>query len=139
MRPQGNWYLSIGKTIDQHLSRNQHISNISNKANSVGGFLQCNNISSCSMSVKESCYMTMIRSVLEYASPVWSPSTEHNISKLQMVQRRATRFVKKFYRYLSVSIMINQLGWPMFKRRKTKPKLLWFTRSLTTSYLWTVI
>ena len=35
----------------------------------------------------------MIRSVLEYASPVWFPSTEHNISTLEIVQRRAARFV----------------------------------------------
>ena len=35
----------------------------------------------------------MVRSVLEYASPMWSPSTEHNISKLEVVQRRTARFV----------------------------------------------
>ena len=80
----------LGVTIDQHLSQNQHISNISKKTYSVTGFLQR---SSCPISVKESCYMTMISSVVEYASPVWSPSTEHNISKLEMVQRRAARFL----------------------------------------------
>ena len=54
--------------------------------------------------------MTMIRSVVEYALPVWSPSTEHNISKLEMVQRRAARFVMNdFSRYSSVSRMISQL------------------------------
>jgi len=53
--------------------------------------------------------MTMARSVLEYASPMWSLSTEHNISKLEMVQRRAARIVMNdFFRYLSVSRMINQ-------------------------------
>jgi len=36
--------------------------------------------------------MSMVRSVLEYA-PVWSPSIKHYISKLEMVQRRAARFV----------------------------------------------
>ena len=53
----------------------------------------------------------MIRSVVEYASPVWSPSTEHKISKLEMVQRRAARFVMNaFSRSSSVSRMISQLG-----------------------------
>ena len=37
------------------------------------------NISSCLISVKETCYMTMVSSVHEYASPVLFPSTEHNI------------------------------------------------------------
>ena len=68
----------LGVTIDQHLFWNQHNSNISNKTNSVRGFLQ-RNISSCPISIKESCYITMIRSVVDYASPVWSPYTENNI------------------------------------------------------------
>jgi len=53
--------------------------------------------------------MSMVRSVLEYASPVWSPSAENNISKLEMVQRRATRFVlNDFSRYSSVSRVITK-------------------------------
>jgi len=35
----------------------------------------------------------MVRPILEYASPVWSPSTGLNILKLEMVERRAARFV----------------------------------------------
>ena len=66
----------------------------------------------------------MIRSVVQYASPVWSPSTEHNISKLEMVQRRATRFVMNdFSRYSSVSRMISQLGWPMLKQQRDEAKV----------------
>ena len=54
--------------------------------------------------VNETCYMSMVKPILEYASLVWSPSTEHNISKLEMVQRRAARFVlNDFPRYSSVS------------------------------------
>ena len=68
--------------------------------------------------------MPMVRSVLEYASPVWSPSTEHNISKLEMVQRRAARFaLNDFSRYSSVSRMLNQLGWPMLKQRRNEAKV----------------
>jgi len=58
----------------------------------------------------------MIRSIVEYASPMWSPSTEH---KLEMVQRRATIFVMNdFSRYSSVSRMISQLGWPVLKQQR---------------------
>jgi len=61
--------------------------------------------------------MSMVKSVPEYASPVGSPFTEHNISKLEMVQRRAARFVlNDFSRYSSASRMLNQLGWPMLKK-----------------------
>ena len=60
----------LGVTIDQHLSWYQHVSNISNKANSIVGFLQ-RNVSSFPISVKEACYKSMV----EYASP---PSTKLN-------------------------------------------------------------
>jgi len=36
---------------------------------------------------------TLVKSILEYASSVWSPSTEFNIDKLEMTQRRVARFV----------------------------------------------
>ena len=67
----------------------------------------------------------MLKSVLEYAQLVWSPSTEHNISKLEMVQRRAARFVmNNFSRYSSVSRMLNQLGWPMLKQPRNEAKVI---------------
>ena len=50
----------------------------------------------------------MVRSVLEYASPVWSPSTEHNISSL----KKSCKICNS-----SVSRMINQLGWPMLNTK----------------------
>jgi len=67
--------------------------------------------------------MSMVKSVLEYASLVWSPSTKHNISKLEMVHRRAARFVlNDFSRYSSVLRMLNQLGWPILKQRRNEAK-----------------
>ena len=52
------------------------------------------------------------------------PSTEHNISKLETVQRRAARYVMNdFSRYSSVSRMISQLGWPILKQRRDEAKV----------------
>jgi len=68
--------------------------------------------------------MSMVRSVLEYASPVWFPSTKHNISILEMVQRRAERFVLNYFsRYSSVSRILNQLRWPMLKQRRNEAEV----------------
>jgi len=70
--------------------------------------------------------MSTVRSVLEYASPMWSPYIEHNISKLEMGQRRAARFVSDgFSRYSSVSRMLNQLGWPMLKHQRNKVTMMY--------------
>ena len=41
-----------------------------------------------------------------------------------MVQRRAARFVfNDFSRYSSVSRMLNQLGWSMFKQQRNEAKV----------------
>ena len=37
----------------------------------------------------------LVRSQLEYGSVVWSPFTARNITKLERVQRRATKFILK--------------------------------------------
>ena len=52
----------------------------------------------------------IVRSILEYASPVWSPSAKLNILKLEMFQRRAARFVLNDF--FSLQNDIEQLGWP---------------------------
>ena len=40
-------------------------------------------------------YCALVRSQLEYGSVVWSPSPARNITKLEKVQRRATKFILK--------------------------------------------
>jgi len=35
----------------------------------------------------------MIRPILEYASPAWSPHTKRDIEKLEWVQRQSARFI----------------------------------------------
>ena len=79
--------------IDEHLTFNEHIKIITSKANS---FLQ-RNISSCTEMVKEACYKSMIRPILEYASTVWSLYMKKNILMIEAVQRRAARFVTNTY------------------------------------------
>ena len=56
----------LGTTISSHLSWNQHIDNTVKQANSLN-FLR-RNIQDCPPRVKEQCYKSLIRSVMEYAS-----------------------------------------------------------------------
>ena len=83
----------LGVTIDERLSFNEHINRISHRANSIKALLQ-RNIKSCPLKVKDNCYKTMVRPIMEYACTVWSPYTRKNIQGLEAVQRRAARFVK---------------------------------------------
>ena len=55
----------------------------------------------------------MICPIIEYAAIIWSPYTQSLINNLETVQRKAARFVcNNYYRYSSVSEMLQQLGWP---------------------------
>ena len=79
--------------------------------------------------IKELTYNTLVRPQVEYASSVWSPHTKQNISKIEMVQRRTTRWVKNNYSpYESVSSMLDDLSWRSLANRRTDARLIMFYR-----------
>ena len=89
------------------------------KAMRVLGILQ-RNLSSCARSVKEHCYLSLVRPIAEYATVAWSPHTKKGIDCIESVQRRAARFVNNDYsRYSSVSSMLTDLNWPSLQLRRS--------------------
>ena len=89
-------------------------------------FLQ-RNLSQCQRSVKCACYNTYVRPTLEYASSVWSPHLLSDINRIEMVQRRSTRFVyNDFARTSSVTSMLNNLNWPLLQQRRDIAKVIMF-------------
>jgi len=116
----------LGVTITQTLSWHDHIINICNKANSARAFLQ-RNLRNCSPSVKSLAYNTYVKPIVEYASVVWSPYTKADITRIEMVQRRAARFVyNDFSSYSSVTSMLNKLNWESLEQRRTKAIITMF-------------
>ena len=59
----------LGVTIDHKLSWNEHIQRIANKAAQANAFLY-RNLRHCPTNIKCTCYKSMVRSIVEYASPV---------------------------------------------------------------------
>lgn len=109
----------LGVIINHNLSWSDHIVAISNKANSMRAFLQ-RNLRQCSPSTKSLAYLTYVRPIVEYASTVWSPYVKSDIERLEMVQRKAARFVyNNFSTYSSVSSMLSQLNWQSLEERRT--------------------
>ena len=101
----------LGLTIHKSLKWASHINKISNKANSVLGFIKCN-LKHANRDIKELAYTSLVRSILEYSSTVWDPFYHKDIDRLERVQRRAARFVFNDYKPLSsVTSMVSQLGW----------------------------
>ena len=66
----------------------------------------------CPAKLKESAYISLVRSTLEYVASVWDPHLAKDINKLENIQRRSARFVKRDYRTTSsVTQMLQELGW----------------------------
>ena len=78
---------------------------------------------------KTQCFKTLVRPILEYASPAWDPHTANNISSIEKVQRRAARFVTNNYSTTSsTSEMIQNLEWPSLQQRRSDAKLVMMYR-----------
>jgi len=108
-------YLSV--TIDEHLKWTNHVDKIVAKANPTISFLQ-RNLSSYNPSVNKDCYLTMVRPISEYACSAWSPYTQVNINKLEMVQHHAARFITGNYSYQeSVTATLAKLNLPSLAQR----------------------
>ena len=118
----------LGITFTHDLRWNQHVTNICSKANRTLGFLKRNLIISISAkSVKESAYTSLVRPLVEYASPVWDPYNQSDIQKLEMVQRRGARYVNSKHSNLSsVDEMIKELKWRPLEDRRRDTRLTLF-------------
>ena len=93
------------------------------KTNSTLAFLS-RNTSNCPRPVKSYCYETYVRPTLEYASTVWDPTTKHNINKMEMVQRRAARYIHSDWRrHSSPTEMMHQLKRHNLQHRRHTARL----------------
>ena len=113
----------LGVTISSDLKWNNHISNICQRANNTIGFLKRNlNISNSNL--KEKAYMSLVRPTLEYACTTWDPYQQNNRYRLEMVQRRAARYVKnRYHNTSSVNTIIEQLNWTTLEERRRRARL----------------
>ena len=120
----------LGVIITEDLNWTPHVEYITGKANKVLGLLR-RNLIDCPQELKEIAYISMVRSILEYASAVWDPHLAKDKSALERVQRRAARFVKNEYKiydqanneYNSVTNMLNELGWKNLEERRRETRL----------------
>ena len=117
----------LGVTVSDDLEWTKHINAITTKANSKLSFLR-RNLKGCPEKLRETAYFALVRSFLDYSATVWHPHQKYNSDKLEMVQRRAARFVKGRYgMYESVIQMLEELTWvPLSKRRENARLILFY-------------
>ena len=110
----------LGITINSKLTWTDHILHITKRANQSLGFLR-RNLSAAFQSVKEKAYLTYVHPKLEFASTVWNPYQQKDIQAIEMVQRRAVRFITNTYdRYASITTIISQLQLESLQERRSK-------------------
>ena len=56
-------------------------------------FLRCNSVMSFTTDHRKLLYLTFVRLYIGYASEVWAPSTIRTITKIESLQRKATKFI----------------------------------------------
>ena len=89
---QDNPYLGLQFSND--LKWSIHINNVSKKANATLGFLR-RNLGNVPETCRKTTYVTLVRSIMEYGATIWNPYLKGDIDKLERIQNRAIRFVKK--------------------------------------------
>ena len=116
----------LGVTLSENLEWSKHITTTTTKANARLSFIK-RNLKDCPKTLKELAYFSLVRSFTDYCSTVWDPHQKYNYDKLEMVQRRAARFVKsKYKRTESVTAMFNELGWHSLSKRREDARLILF-------------
>ncbi|XP_072042992.1 uncharacterized protein [Amphiura filiformis] len=116
----------LGVEIHEQLSWKPHIEAVASKAGKTLGFIR-RNLGKYSSIIKTQAYTSLVRSQLEYASVVWDPHKQNQIDQLEMIQRRAVRFICGNYsREASVTAMRQDLGIPTLEERCRQARLTMF-------------
>ena len=101
----------LGVTITSDLRWNQHVGNITSKANRTLGFLR-RNLKINYPALKTTAYQALVRPLVKYSSTVWDPHTQRGTHQIEMVQWQVARYVlNRHHNTSSVVDMLGQLGW----------------------------
>ena len=73
----------LGVTIDTKLSWGHHTNAMTKKANNTIAFLR-RNLSSCPRQIRATCYKSLVRPQLEYASTVWDHTNKTTLTQSRL-------------------------------------------------------
>ena len=101
------------------MSWDKQVQKVVTKGNKALGFIR-RKVGSCPEEVKKQAYLALVRPHLEYASSAWDPHLQTHIQQIEMVQRRAARFIKSNYSRDpgTVTTLLEQLKLPPLSTRR---------------------
>ena len=113
----------LGVMSDSTMSFSPHISNITCNAMKTLNFVK-RNLYKSNRDIKYMAYTSLVRPVLEYASSAWDLYLNKNILVIEMVLRRAARWVKSDYLWTSsATSMLCDLNWSTLQRHSKVSRL----------------
>ena len=123
----------LGVTLSSDLRWRAHIEEVLAKGKKRAGFLRhiCREVNtdiSCKI------YLSFVRPVLEYACPVWHSdiNAEQSLA-LERVQASVARSILKADWRTPKSALLQRLGWPALRWRRTIISMVFFHRLLRTA------
>ena len=116
---------SLGVTITQNLSWNEHIFKQIDKASKRLFILRKYKYLLPRIAL-ERIYISMIRPVLEFGNVIYDSSSLSTGQALETIQRQAAIIVSGAYRHTSHNLLLYELGWNDLASRRTHHKLCIF-------------
>ena len=115
----------LGVVVSDDLQWHKQVCAVAKKANSALHLIALNR---CPQNIKEKSYKSSVRPKLEYCSSIWDPHHQRDIDSIEMVQKRAARFVKNIPHKRtgpqpSVTAMVKDLGWETLENRRHNNRL----------------
>lgn len=92
-----NLIKDLGITFDGTCNFNSHIDDISRRSKRSLGFVLRNSNKFTNPKTVVTLYSSLVRSLLEYASPIWSPTSKVRIKQIESVQHKYLRFMARKY------------------------------------------
>ena len=83
----------LGILVTSYLKWSSHIDCVVAKGFQMLGFLRRHSLKSFDMQTRRLLYLSFVRLLVGYASEVWSPQAINDITKVESLQRSATKFI----------------------------------------------
>ncbi|XP_069107006.1 uncharacterized protein [Argopecten irradians] len=112
----------LGVNIDQNLQFSIHANSSSSKANKIIG-LMFRSFSYMSPQMFLALYKSLIRPIVEYATPVSSPHLVRDMTVIENVQRRATKRIPCL-KHLSYQDRLKSLSLPTLQYRRERADII---------------
>lgn len=125
--------MRLGLTLTEKMSWNLHVNNILTSASKKMGQLKRLQFR-VSQDTLLTLYKTQVRSSSEYADVIWDACPHYLSDKLESVQYTAARICTGAMRGTRTDFLLNELGLPSSKSRRSKHQLILFYKILYDNF-----